>query len=114
MQITHIAFRIKRVYRQLKGNTLFPAHFLGEDGKVTGLSEQLKELKESKSFLFKPEGDPQFKYEPNKGHGDPKINPFSKEHFNLTQQAQLIKDDPAQAKTLAAQAGVNIDYLGGN
>lgn len=87
---------------------------LGDDGKVTGLSEQLKELKESKSFLFKPEGDPQFKYKPNKGHGDPKINPFSKEHFNLTQQAQLIKDDPAQAKTLAAQAGVNIDYLGGN
>lgn len=28
---------------------------LGEDGKVTGLDEQVKSLKESKPFLFKPE-----------------------------------------------------------
>ena len=28
---------------------------LGEDGKVTGLDEQVKALKESKPFLFKPE-----------------------------------------------------------
>ena len=84
---------------------------LGDDGKVTGLTEQLKELKTSKAFLFKPEGDPKFKYDPNKGEGNPKVNPFSKEHFNLTQQAELIKNDPAQAKTLAAQAGVAIDNL---
>lgn len=84
---------------------------LGDDGKVTGLTEQLKELKTSKAFLFKPEGDPKFKYDPSKGDGNPKVNPFSKEHFNLTQQAELIKNDPAQAKTLAAQAGVAIDNL---
>lgn len=29
---------------------------LSEDGKVTGLEEQLKTLKESKAFLFKPDG----------------------------------------------------------
>ena len=28
---------------------------LGDDGKVTGLAEQIKGLKESKAFLFKPE-----------------------------------------------------------
>ena len=31
---------------------------LGDDGKVTGLDEQLKGLKETKSFLFKPEEQP--------------------------------------------------------
>lgn len=31
---------------------------LGEDGKVTGLEEQVKALKESKPFLFKPEQKP--------------------------------------------------------
>lgn len=84
---------------------------LGEDGKVTGLDEQLKDLKANKAFLFKPQGDAKFKYDPNKGEGVPKVNPFSKEHFNLTQQAELIKTDVAQAKTLAAQAGVSIDGL---
>lgn len=32
---------------------------LGDDGKVTGLDEQLKTLKESKGFLFKEEQKPQ-------------------------------------------------------
>lgn len=31
---------------------------LGDDGKVTGLDEQVKALKESKPFLFKPEQKP--------------------------------------------------------
>ena len=31
---------------------------LGEDGKVTGLEEQVKSLKESKPFLFKQESKP--------------------------------------------------------
>ena len=31
---------------------------LGDDGKVTGLDEQVKALKESKPFLFKAEGKP--------------------------------------------------------
>lgn len=84
---------------------------LAEDGKVTGLDEQLKDLQKNKAFLFKPQGEPKFKYDPNKGEGTPKVNPFSKEHYNLTQQAELIKTDVAQAKTLAAQAGVSIDNL---
>ena len=31
---------------------------LGDDGKVTGLDEQIKSLKESKPFLFKQEEQP--------------------------------------------------------
>lgn len=83
---------------------------LGEDGKVTGLQEQLKELKTSKSFLFKPEGDPKFKYDPTKGGGTHTNNPFSKEHYNLTQQAKLFSKDPVKAKQLASEAGVEINF----
>ena len=83
---------------------------LGEDGKVTGLNEQLKELKTNKSFLFKPEGDPKFKYDPNKGSGTPTNNPFSKEYYNLTQQAELYSKDPVKAKQLASEAGVEINF----
>lgn len=83
---------------------------LGEDGKVTGLNEQLKELKTNKSFLFKPEGDPKFKYDPNKGIGTLTNNPFSKEHYNLTQQAELYSKDPVKAKQLASEAGVEINF----
>ena len=32
---------------------------LGDDGKITGLDEQLNSLKESKGFLFKPENSPE-------------------------------------------------------
>lgn len=35
-------------------------------------------------------------------------NPFAKETFNLTEQGNLIKADPAKAKTLASAAGVTL------
>lgn len=83
---------------------------LGDDGKVTGLNEQIKALKETKGFLFKPEEETKPKYDPIKGQGNPKVNPFAKESFNLTQQAELIKSNPAEAKVLAAQAGVEVNF----
>lgn len=83
---------------------------LSDDGKVTGLDEQIKVLKTEKSFLFKPEGDPKYKYEPKQGEGTPKNNPFSQEHFNLTKQAELFTKDPVKAKQLASEAGVEINF----
>lgn len=50
---------------------------LGEDGKVTGLKEQLKDLKENKGFLFKteepadPKPTPGFKVGGNGGNPNP-------------------------------------------
>lgn len=50
---------------------------LGEDGKVTGLEEQLKDLKENKGFLFKteepadPKPTPGFKVGGNGGNPNP-------------------------------------------
>lgn len=80
---------------------------LGDDGKITGLDDQLKALKESKAFLFK-QGKPPA-YNPNGGDGgNPVQNPFKKETFNLTEQGKLLKENPAQAKALAAEAGVTI------
>ena len=83
---------------------------LSDDGKVTGLDEQIKVLTTEKSFLFKPDGDPKYKYEPKQGEGAPKNNPFSQEHFNLTKQAELFTKDPVKAKQLASEAGVEINF----
>ena len=69
---------------------------------IIGLDEQLKSLKESDSYLFgedKLSGrDPHPGSEPL----DPaaKKNPFSKEHFNLTEQGRLFREDPELAKKL--------------
>ena len=32
-------------------------------------------------------------------------NPWSKEHFNVTEQCRIYKENPAQAEALAKQAG---------
>jgi myosin heavy subunit len=83
---------------------------LGEDGKVTGLDEQLTALKASKPFLFKSsapggKGD----YKPNGGQGGSTVtNPFAKDTFNLTEQGKLLRDSPEQARAMATEAGVKI------
>ena len=79
---------------------------LGDDGKITGLDEQVKTLQESKAFLFKTAAAPGYK--PNGGDGGSMKNPFAKESFNLTEQGKILKENPAQAKALAAEAGVTI------
>ena len=78
---------------------------IGKDGKVAGLEEQVKSLQETKPFLFKNEGEGSYK--PQNG-GKPSSNPFAKETFNLTEQGKLLRENPAQAKELAAAAGVAI------
>lgn len=81
---------------------------LSEDGKVTGLTEQLAELEKAKPFLFKTGGNNP-NYQPNGGGGKPPTtNPFKKESFNLTEQGKLLKTNPEQARALAAEAGVTI------
>jgi hypothetical protein len=46
--------------------------------------------------------------DPNKGKGGPggDVNPWKKETFNMTKQAEILKSDPARAKALMAAAGV--------
>ena len=80
---------------------------LGEDGKVTGLTEQVEALKKDKAFLFKGT-TPLPHYHPNGGGNKPVANPFKKESFNLTEQGRLLRSNPEQARAMAAEAGVTI------
>ena len=85
---------------------------LVSDDNIAGLDEQIKTLKASKPFLFKDTNQPPNpQYKPNGGTGGNDKNPFKQESFNLTAQSQLYKTDPAQAKAMAAAAGIAI---GGN
>ena len=84
-----------------------------EQGNVkAGLDDQIKSLRESKAFLFvQKQADPQGKLkgmnpadgrEPSKGGIK---NPWSKEHFNLTEQGRILRENPELAEQLKAQAG---------
>lgn len=80
---------------------------VGDDGKITGLDEQLTALKQNKPFLFKHQTTPIGGYKPA-GGGNPIKNPFAKDSFNLTEQGRLFRENPEQARALASAAGVHI------
>jgi hypothetical protein len=76
------------------------------DGKLVGLEEQLKALRESDDYLFVPDGlkgktPPGTPPNPS---GYEKPNPFSRDTLNLTEQGRLLREDPDLAKQLQAQA----------
>lgn len=77
------------------------------DGEnIIGIEEQIKALQESDAYLF---GEDVIKgRDHNKGGGaagdKSKKNPWSKEHFNLTEQGRILKEDPELAKQLMAAA----------
>ena len=75
-----------------------------EDGKVKGLDEQIKSVKESKPYLFKREeskpGIKAFK-KGNASGGGAEVK--SLDDLTLEEQNQLYKEDPDQWHTLAGQ-----------
>lgn len=76
---------------------------IAEDGTVLGIDEQLTTLKEQYKDLFKPDLKGR---EPNNIGGTPPgtKNPWSKEHFNLTEQGRIIRENPELAAQLQAAA----------
>lgn len=73
---------------------------------VIGLDEQLEGLKESDAYLF---GTDTLKGRDATPPGEPidpkmKKNPFSKEHFNLTEQGRIYREDRELAERLKAAA----------
>lgn len=75
---------------------------LSEDGsQVFGIDEQLTVLKEQYKDLFTVDvkGNPPY----NKDKTPQGVkNPWSKEHFNLTEQGKLLKENPELAKQFMA------------
>lgn len=78
-----------------------------KEGKPIGLEDALKPYKEDKmtAHLFKKETPP---YDPQGSGTGGAVNPFAKETFNMTEQGKLLKQDPRQARAMAAAAGVKI------
>ncbi len=81
-----------------------------KDSKVIGLEETIKPYKENETMahLFMT-GAKMTGYNPVGGKGGSFANPWAKETFNLTEQGKLFKENPAQAKELAAAAGIMLN-----
>ena len=73
------------------------------------MEEAVKPYKEDATMahLFKQEQQKP-PYNPKDGGAGGVTNPFAKDTFNLTEQGRMLKENPAQAKELAAAAGVTL------
>lgn len=74
---------------------------MDENGAIVGLEEQITALRESDDYLF-VEGNRPAGLGSNKNNlrTNPTKNPFSKEHFNISEQCRLMKENPALAEQL--------------
>ncbi|MBQ2801726.1 MAG: phage scaffolding protein [Lachnospiraceae bacterium] len=80
-----------------------------KENKPVGVEDAIKSYKEDATMahLFKQEsGKPP--YNPKGGNGGGAVNPFAKETYNLTKQGELLKNNPEEARRLAAAAGLVI------
>jgi DNA repair exonuclease SbcCD ATPase subunit len=73
--------------------------------KLLGLEDQLKEIQQSDPYLFGETGKVGSGTNPP-GVGDPEVNPWKKETWNLTMQGKILREDPAKATRMKAEAGV--------
>src|SRR5690625_961242 len=76
--------------------------------KLLGLDDQLEKIKETDDYLFQSDeggNDPQIFVGGNPQGSNPTKNPFSKEHWNLTEQGRIYKENPELYKQLKSQAG---------
>ena len=73
--------------------------------QLLGIDEQLKALQQSDPYLFGESGKVGGGTNPP-GVGNPEINPWKPETFNLTLQGQILREDPAKATRMKAEAGV--------
>lgn len=79
----------------------------GEDGKAEKLDDVIKTYRENGAFahLF---SDTSQHYTPSGGGNAENVNPFAKETFNLTKQGEMLRENPAAARELAAAAGIQL------
>jgi hypothetical protein len=74
------------------------------DKGLVPLADGVKLLAEQKPHLLRAAGAPGSGHRPNGGAGGGEINPWSKDHFNLTQQGAIALADPAKAEALRLAA----------
>jgi len=76
------------------------------DGEqLLGLDDQLKAIQQSDPYLFGESGRVGSGTNPP-GAGNPEVNPWKPETFNLTLQGKILREDPAKAARMKAEAGV--------
>ena len=74
------------------------------DGEqLLGLDDQLKAIQQSDPYLFGDSGKVGSGTNPP-GAGNAEVNPWKKETWNLTQQGQILREDPAKATRMKAEA----------
>jgi len=73
--------------------------------KLLGLDDQLKAIQQSDPYLFGDSGKVGGGTNPP-GAGNPEVNPWKKDSWNLTQQGKILLEDPAKATRMKAEAGV--------
>ena len=78
-----------------------------KDGAPVGVKELVEPLKADNPLLF-PKAGKETHYNPPGGNGPSGKNPFEKDSFNLTEQGKLFRENPEQARAMAAAAGVEI------
>ena len=78
------------------------------DGEqLLGLDEQLKELQKSDAYLFGDSTPGKVGSGTNPpGAGTGEANPWKKDNWNLTQQGKILREDPAKATRMKAEAGI--------
>ena len=75
------------------------------DGEqLLGLEDQLKALQQSDPYLFGDSGKVGSGTNPP-GAGNTEVNPWKPETFNLTMQGKILREDPAKAARMKAEAG---------
>lgn len=79
-----------------------------KENKPVGVSDVVKPYKEDSTMvhLFKQDTKPP--YHPKSGEGGGASNPFAKETFDMTKQSEMFRENPEQARALAAAAGVEL------
>jgi len=73
--------------------------------QLLGIDDQLKALQQSDPYLFGDSGKVGSGTNPP-GAGNPEVNPWKKETWNLTLQGKILREDPAKATRMKAEAGV--------
>jgi len=73
--------------------------------KLLGLDDQLKAIQQSDPYLFGETGKVGSGTNPP-GVGNPEVNPWKSETFNLTLQGKILREDPAKAARMKAEAGI--------